>query len=249
MEPKNNIPNPLPKKSRKWLWAIPAVMLGCLCLIVAVPAIAILNDPTLLNLFKTGDPRADIKAGSYEGTVYTAPGDLFTCDFKDIMAPGWNPLLRAFENKERGTGTVFAADDFGQQYGVDYFHAATFGGDELASALSLPDTRGESLQAILETVLLPARGESASVADMEFIQPDVLFAVVIAPGGSHLMVSQNGGEARPADSMEAYLIFTRGEWFYFVYHYQTPTFGNETFDLEVLRGYVEEFHRGCRFAQ
>lgn len=247
METQINNPNPTPKKSRKWFWIISLSVLGCLCLIVAIPLVAVINNPNLLNLFKTGEPRTNLDAGTYEGTVYTAPGGLFSCDFKDMMTPGLSPLLQAFEDKERGTGVVFASDDFGQQFGVDYFNSAIFGGSELADALALPDTRAETLQAILENVLLPARGQNADVADMKFVQPDILFAAIIAPGASHLTVSQNGGEARPADNVEAYLIFTRGEWFYFVYHFQTLMLDNTVFDLDNLQSRVEEFHRGCTF--
>lgn len=247
MEQQINNPEPAPRKSKKWIWIIALCLLGCLCLIVATPVVAVIFDPSLLNLFKTGEPRVDIGAGAYEGTVYTAPDGLFSCNFKDIMAPGFNPILRAVEEKEYGTGAVFATDDIGQQFGVDYFKSAVFRGGQYSNGLALPDTRADTLQATLENVLLPVRGESAEVADMKFTEPDLLFAVLIVPGGSHLVVSQNGGESRPANSIEAYLIFTRGEWFYFLYFVQTPAFGIETFDLDYLQSRAEEFYRGCTF--
>lgn len=123
----DNQANPLPttpqpaQKKRKpiWLWLF--LGLACLCLCAIIPIVAVVMDPTWLNLFKTGAPQVKISAGTYDGTIYTAPKGIFSCEFKDIMVNGLNPVLHASENIEKGTGTVFAWNDFGQQYGVDYF--------------------------------------------------------------------------------------------------------------------------------
>lgn len=181
----------------------------------------------------------NIEAGTYEGTIYTAPDGNFSCNFEDIMAPGFNPILEAQEDSTNGTGSAVASDDLGQRYGVEFF---------ISSSAFTSEDRQDSLQEVLETIVLKARGANAEVVHQEFLVGDILFVILNNPGGSFLSFTQNGGDPQPGDSWEGYYIFAVGGRFYFVYYYSTPAPGfDQTLDNEFLRLRVDEFYRGCQF--
>lgn len=245
VNPVPTVPQPSQKKSRPiWLWII--LGFACLCSCAIIPIVAVVRDPTWLNLLKTGAPQVKISAGTYNGTIYTAPESKFSCDFKDIMVSGLNPLLQASENVEKGTGTVFAWNDFGQQYGVDYFNTALWGGDTLVKSLSDPETRQQSLQAILKNILLPARSPKAEVTHQEFLPNDLLFVVLNDPEASNLVQESNGVTAR-LNNQEGYYIFAGKEWFYFAYYYQTPRSESQLLSPPDMQSKVDGFYRGCQF--
>ena len=240
--------SPAPRKQRKTAWIWISAVLACLCLCVAIPVVAVIMDPTYLNLFTTGAPQVQITAGTYEGTIYTSPDGHFSCDFNIIMDPGMNPVLRANENTEKGTGTAFALNDFGMQYGVDYFHIASLNNSNngLAEDLASPNPRRETLQAISDKILLPVWGPKATITHQEFLQDDILFAIIYAPETSDLISEQNGVTTR-LDYQEGYYIFASSEWFYFVYAFVTPTNISEPLSPPAMQSRVDEFYQVCQF--
>jgi hypothetical protein len=235
--------SPPSQKPRKtiWLW----ISLGIACLCVMIPLIAIVIDPTYLNLLKTGAPQVKINVGTYDGTIYTAPDENFSCDFKVIMSNGLNPLLQAMKYDQYGT--VYALDDFGTQYGVDYFNTSLVKNGAYEKPLSNPETRQEGLQEILEDLLLPHL-EQNTIIHQEFLQNDILFVVVYVPGASNL-VQQSGsdGSTKREDYQESYYIFAAQDRFYFVYYFITPMASSNTPSPSNMQAGLDEFYRGCHF--
>lgn len=231
------------QKPRKliWLWTL----LGIACLCVVIPLVVIVLNPTYLNLLKTGAPQVKISAGTYDGTIYTAPDGNFSCDFKDIMSNGLNPLLQA--EKLTQYGTVFALNDFGVQYGVDYFKTSLVKNGSFGESLSNPETRQQGLQGILKDILLPNLAQS-TVSHQEFLPNDILFVVVYVPGASNL-VQQSGsdGSTKREDYQESYYIFAGKDWFYFVYYFITPMSDSNAPSPSHMQAGVDEFYRGCQF--
>jgi hypothetical protein len=242
----NEIPQSAKKaKKRTWIWILLGA-LGLVCLCLAVMAVIAVNNPFFLNIFDTGSADTDINAGEYNGTIYTAPNDIFSCDFKDIMQDGLNPILRADENTgKNGDGFVAASNDFGQQYGVHYFNILKWGGKDLAEALSSSNTREEALQNILEQSVL-FWFPNAIVTHQEFLPSAILFVVIDNPGVSNLEVTQNG-VTTPADSQEGYYIFAEKEWIYVLYHSIVPLEESLKFDPVVMQSQVNGFYQNCQF--
>lgn len=81
------------QKSKKWIWLWISVGFVCLCACLIIPLVAILRDPTWLNILDTGAPQVKISAGTYNGTTYTAREGNFSCDYS-IMASGSSPVLQ-----------------------------------------------------------------------------------------------------------------------------------------------------------
>lgn len=233
-------------QKKKSVWILILIIFACLCVCLSIPLIAIIIDPSWLNLLDTGAARENVQAGNYEGTIYTAPQGNFSCDFNIIMQDGFSPVLNASENIEVGTGTAFATDDFGQQYGVDYFKTAVFTDADFKKAISNPDTRQQSLQAILENVLLPALGEKSVINHQEFLQDDTLFVVITSPEAS-LLIQESNGTTERLDYQQGYYIFATGEWFYFVYSYITPTNIFQPLSPVDMQSRVDKFYQGCQF--
>lgn len=242
----NEIPQAAQKNKKSiWLWILLG-LLGLVCLCLAVTAVVIINNPLLLNIFDNGSADTDINVGTYEGTIYTAPNNIFSCDFKDIMQDGLNPILRADENQTKnGDGFVAASNDFGQQYGVHYFNVIKWGGEDLVKALSSSDTREETLQNILEQTVL-FWFPNAIVTHQEFLPNAILFVVIDNPGVSNLEVTQNG-VTTTADSQEGYYIFFEKEWIYVLYHSIVPLEESLKFDPDVMQSQVDGFYQGCQF--
>ena len=241
----NEIPKPA-KKTKKaiWLWILLGLF-GLVCLCIAIAAVVIINNPLLLNIFDTGSADTDINAGEYTGTNYTAPIGIFSCDFKDIMQDGLNPILSADENLEYKDGTVSASNDFGQQYGIYYFNVIKWGGEDLAEALSSSNTREEELQNVLEQTIL-LWFPNAVVTHQEFLPSAILFVMVDNPGHSNLVVTQNG-VTTPADSQEGYYIFAEKEWIYVLYYSAVPLDPSLQFDPAVMQSQVNGFYQNCQF--
>ncbi|MBP6811956.1 MAG: hypothetical protein KA138_10580 [Saprospiraceae bacterium] len=242
----NEIPQPAKKQKKSiWLWILLG-LLGLVCLCLAVAAVVIINNPLLLNIFDTGSADTDIKVGTYDGTIYTAPNNIFSCDFKDIMQDGLNPILHADENTAKnGDGFVAASNDFGNQYGVHYFNILNWGGKDMAEALLASNTREEALQNTLEQTVL-FWFPNAIVTHQEFLPNAILFVVIDNPGVSNLEVTQNG-VTTPADSQEGYYIFSEKEWIYVLYHSIVPLEESLKFDPDVMQNQVDSFYQGCQF--
>ena len=241
----NEIPQPAKKpKKAVWLWILLG-LLGLICLCLAITAVVIIKNPLLLNIFDTGSADTDINAGEYNGTIYTAPNGVFSCDFKDIMQDGLNPILRADKNAEYEDGTVSASNDFGQQYGVYYFNILKWGGKDMVEALSSSATREESLQSVLEETIL-LWYPNVVITHQEFLPSGVLFVILDNPGHSNLVVTQNG-VTTPADSQEGYYIFAGKEWIYVLYYYAVPLDESLKFDPDVMQSQVNGFYQGCQF--
>ena len=242
----NEISQPAIKnKKAMWLWILLGLLsLVCLCLVIA--GVVVINNSLLLNIFDTGSADTDINVGTYNGTIYTAPNNIFSCDFKDIMQDGLNPILRADENTTKnGDGFVAASNDFGQQYGVHYFNVIKWGGEDLVKALSSSNTREETLQNILEQTVL-FWFPNAIVTHQEFLPNTILFVVIDNPGVSNLEVTQNG-VTTTADSQEGYYIFSEKECIYVLYHSIVPLEESLKFDPDVMQSQVDGFYQGCQF--
>ena len=242
----NEIPQPAKKQKKSiWLWILLG-LLGLVCLCLAVAAVVIINNPLLLNIFDTGSADTDIKVGTYDGTIYTAPNNIFSCDFKDIMQDGLNPILHADENTAKnGDGFVAASNDFGNQYGVHYFNILNWGGKDMAEALLASNTREEALQNTLEQTVL-FWFPNAIVTHQEFLPNAILFVVIDNPGVSNLEVTQNG-ITTTANSQEGYYIFSEMEWIYVLYHSIVPLEESLKFDPDVMQNQVDSFYQGCQF--
>lgn len=237
---------PNPRKPGKMLWLlIPAAFL-CICACVAVPVVAVIDDPTLLNVFKTGAPKTKIEAGTYEGAIYTAPDGNFSCDFGLIMIQGMNPILRAYQDKEAGTGTAFVIDDTGKQYGVDYFRTKVFR-EQYVAPLANPDTRREALQVFLDDILLPVYA-NATISHQEFLPGDILYAILYQLEGSPIIsVSALDGTETQLDYQQGYYIFATEEWVYFVYSFVVPDTIFPPLSPPDMQSRLDEFYRGCQF--
>lgn len=235
-------------KPKTWVWLTGLGALGLLCVCcLAVPIVAILNDPTYLNVFDTGSPKTEIKDGAYEGTVYTAPEGNFSCDFGLIMIQGASPVLHAYQTKEDGTGTAFVIDDTGKQYGVDYFRTKVFR-EQYVAPLANPDTRREVLQVFLEDILLPVY-QGATISHHEFLPGDILFSILYQPEGSPIVsVSALDGAETQLDYQQGYYIFATEEWVYFVYSFVVPDSISESLSPPDMQSRVDEFYRGCQFS-
>ncbi len=233
------------KQNRTWLWILLGLFgVTCLCLIFA--AVVIINNPLLLNIFDNGSADTDINVGTYEGTIYTAPNNIFSCDFKDIMYDGFDPFLSADENTiKNGDGFVAASNDFGQQYGVHYFNIIKWGGEDLAEALSSSNTREKELQNVLEQTVL-FWFPNAIVTHQEFLPNAILFVVIDNPGASNLEETYNG-VTTTLDSQEGYYIFAKNEWIYILYHSIAPLDEYRKFDPDVMQSEVDGFYQGCQF--
>ena len=241
----NEIPQPAKKpKKAVWLWILLG-LLGLVCLCLAIAAVVVIKNPLLLNIFDTGSADTDINAGEYNGTIYTAPNDVFSCDFKDIMQDGLNPLLRTDEVNAENRGAVFASNDLGEQYGVYYFNILNWGGEDMVEALSSSSTREEILQSVLEQTIL-ATFPNTAITHREFLPSAILFVVLDNPGNSNLVVTQNG-VTTPADNQEGYYIFARKEWVYVLYYYAVPLDESLKFDPDVMQSQVNGFYQGCQF--
>jgi hypothetical protein len=230
-----------PKRSIRLL-----IILGltglCLCLIIIFAVVIMSSAKT--NLLNTNAPQVNISAGTLNGTIYTAPEGIFSCDFIDLLYGGQHPYF--IDRKLDKNGTVFGFNDYGNQYGVDYFNTFLWGGDDLVKSLSDPKTRQKSLEAFVENPLLSAKSQKAQVTHQEFITNDILFVVINNPEASNL-VQEINGVTIPLDYQEGYYIFAGKEWFYFVNFNLTPHGDLELIGPLEMQNQVESFYENCKF--
>lgn len=236
MDTQTTLPEPAKKaKNLKWLWILLGVIgVACSALIAVVVMIAYLNS----------DQRA-IGAGSYSGTIYAAPDNRFSCDFKDVMTGGFNPSIAASEDIKKGAGHVEAWNEMGQSYGVNYFNTASWGGKEMAEALSSRDVTGKAIQTFLNALAME-RSSNTTIVHQEFLPTGELFVVLNSPEGSRILTLETNGVNKPADVHEAYYIFIHKNWLYFVHFFRVPILGDQP-DPTYLQGEVGKFYRNCQF--
>ena len=185
----------------------------------------------------------NVTAGTYQDGLYTPAEGNFSCNFGEALNGTVYPTLQ----DTRGGpdyGAVWSTDGYGQQFAVDYFRFAALP-DETKALLEDPQTTQDGLQKLLEDVLLPYQQQTfpgLQVVHQDFVKDEILFVVIDKPHGSNL--SQNNVAL---DSQEAFYVFVKGEWFYFVSHDHTPMDSNQRFDSDQMQARVAEFYEACEF--
>lgn len=232
------------QKPNRLIWLLILLGLAGLCLCLMVIFTVVMTNSAITNLLNVTAPDVNISYGKLDGTIYTAPEGIFSCDFVDLLYGDYHPTL--FDRKLERNGTVFGFNDYGNQYGVDYFNIFLWGGEDLVKSLSDPKTRQKSLVALVETSLLSAKSQKAQVTHQEFITNDILFVVINDPEASNL-VQESNGVTTPLDYQEGYYIFAGKEWFYFVNFNLTPHDELELISPLEMQNAVESFYENCQF--
>lgn len=237
MDTQATLPEPAKKvKNLKWLWVLLGVIgVACSALIAVVVIIAYL-----------GNDQKAIGAGAYSGTIYTAPDNRFSCDFKDVMTGGFNPSIAASEDIKKGAGHVEAWNEMGQSYGVNYVNMASWDGKEVAEALSSRDATGKALQTFLNDLAV-GRSPNTTIVHQEFLPTGELFVVLNSLEGSRILTLETNGVSRPADAHEGYYIFVQKNWLYLVHFFRVPILANDQPDPTYLQGEVGNFYQNCQF--
>lgn len=248
MEHSTDAPTALPQSSKKrgikpWQLILLSIF-ACSCLCLSVGIVIVFSDPTWLSIFDTGAPKINVQDGTYKGSVYTAPDGNFSCDFSPMMQGNFGQVLNAKKIPEKDMGTAFVMDDFGSQYGVDYFHLDP--GSDWLMGLDDPDVLRGNLEIMLTDILLFNRGPNAGVTHREFLPDDILYVILYNNGVSHL-VSVRDGVSSTLDYQEGYYIFYSGDWIYLVYAYITPTEILSALSPADMQSRVDGFYRGCQF--
>ena len=237
MDTQTTLPEPAKKpKNLKWLWILLGIIgLACLALIAVVVIIANLSNNQVI-----------IDAGTYDGTVYTASDDHFSCDFKDIMTKDFNPSIDANESIKNGTGYVEAWNELGQNYGVDYFNMSEWGGEEMAILLSSPDTREKALQSFFNNTVLQ-RSPNATITYQEFLPTGELFVALDNPEGSRKLTVETNGVTKQADTQEGYYIVAQKDWLYLVHFFTVPVFDTTRLSPSDIQSKANNFYQNCQF--
>jgi hypothetical protein len=235
-----------PKKSKKWIFLLIGVPVVCICVCLIGAGVMSMMDPAILNTFNTTAPRVEISAGTYEGTVYTAPNDLFTCDYGGIMVDGWGARLYA-EHDETGSSFVFTSDLLGRQYGVDYFNISEFFGEEGLEAISNRVERELKLRVFLEAVFLREDLLEGTITHQEYLDSEMLFATIQRSRASHY-VNADGTDAS-VDRLESYYVFPDKEWVYFVYYYVALQGIYHDMTPSRMKAGLDAFYQGCEFQE
>ncbi len=244
------------KKPRKSIWLFIFLGLACLCICLLIPLVAIVRDPSWLNLLDTGAPRVEISEGSYEGTIYTAPEGNFSCDFSTIMSTSFSPYLQNTSGARSSGlvwGDVWANNDFGSLYQVIYFQLADSNDASLNSEIQNTES---DLRDVFNNIILSKRQNDfpgAQVLDQKFVNNKWL-VVVHVPHGSNLVSSPASDPSNQtvSDLTEAHYVFVAGPWLYFVVYGITPlSFDTPTTwapqDTQHMQSQLDEFLAGCDF--
>ena len=248
-----------PQKSRKMIWLWIFLGFACLCLCLIIPLVAILRDPTWLNILDTGAPQVKISAGTYNGTIYTAPTSNFSCDFGNMMVPGFSPVLQDTTfNLPDGSavgvgGQVWTTDDEGNEYGVVYFQLSN---KNTIATDKIHNTEGDLKVVFNDIFLRTPQGHhpGTQVLDQKFVGNDRLLDVFYVPQGSSLTSSpaSDPNTKTVMDLIESDYALVAGQWLYFVFYGRTPDLINTPTpwspdDTQAMQGHLDTFVKGCNF--
>ena len=185
----------------------------------------------------------EISAGTYQQNVYTPNNEIFSCNFGNMI--NGVPYPNLFDRIDgENFGAVWSMDGYGQSFAIDYFRYSALS-NERKDLLENSQTRKDGYLKLYTDMLMPFHQNNfpgLEIVDQGFVNDETLYVVWNKPQGSHLF-SNNVYE----DVQEIYYIMVKGDWFYFVSFYRTPSVSDSIFDIEQMQERINDFLDGCEF--